>query len=161
MPMQKTYHSSSGGFDFLGLRQNRGGGVEIVYDDGVARRMVWRVRSSVHDGVIGEALRHGHAKDCRVQLSLAAEGLRLQVSDDGQGLPNALEPGVGLRSMRERATELGGSLALERRAGGGTAVLACLPLGTGGAGAARNGSDGSPNGASPGRAEAPSGAAGR
>ena len=110
---------------------------------------------------LANALRHGHAKDCRVQLALAAEGLRLQVSDDGQGLPNALEPGVGLRSMRERATELGGSLALERRAGGGTAVLACLPLGTGGAGAARNGSDGSPNGASPGRAEAPSGAAGR
>lgn len=72
MPMQRTYHSSSGGFDFLGLRQHRGGGVEIVYDDGVARRMVWRVRSSVSDGIIGEALRNA-VNQSRVVPALYAE----------------------------------------------------------------------------------------
>ena len=36
-------------------------------------------------------------------------------------------PGVGLTSMRERATELGGSFAIEDAAGGGTLVRVWLP----------------------------------
>ncbi|MCV2870520.1 hypothetical protein OEW28_18050 [Defluviimonas sp. WL0002] len=72
MPLHKTYHNSSGGFDFLGLRQIRGGDVEIIYDDGVARRMVWRVRSAVGDGVIGDALRHA-VNQSRVVPALYAE----------------------------------------------------------------------------------------
>lgn len=53
-----VYHSSSGGFDFLGLRKGRCGGIEIVYDDGVTRRMVFRVVTSRHDpDEIGDALR--------------------------------------------------------------------------------------------------------
>ena len=53
-----VYHSSSGGFHFLGLRKGRSGGIEIVYDDGVTRRMVFRVVTSRHDtDEIGDALR--------------------------------------------------------------------------------------------------------
>ena len=53
-----VYHSSSGGFDFLGLRQGRSGGIEIVYDDGVTRRLVFRVVDSRYDtNEIGDALR--------------------------------------------------------------------------------------------------------
>ena len=37
--------------------------------------------------------------------------------------------GVGMQSMRERARELGGSLAIGDREGGGTRVLARLPVG--------------------------------
>ncbi len=72
MPSQRSFHSSSGGFDFLGLRHGRGGGVEIVYDDGVARRMVWRVRSVVSEGVLGDALRHA-VDQARVLPALHAE----------------------------------------------------------------------------------------
>ena len=36
--------------------------------------------------------------------------------------------GVGLGSMRERAEELGGTLDLDQRPGGGTCVRAQLPL---------------------------------
>lgn len=57
MPLQ-SYHSSHGGFDFLCLRRARAGGKEIVYDDGVARRMVWRVRTPAADHTIGEILRY-------------------------------------------------------------------------------------------------------
>lgn len=53
-----AFHSSSGGFHFLGLRPSRGGGVEIVYDDGVARRMVFRVLHAVRDATdLDDALR--------------------------------------------------------------------------------------------------------
>ena len=40
-------------------------------------------------------------------LNLENDGLRLEISDDGLGLPSNMQPGVGLNSMRERAEELG------------------------------------------------------
>jgi two-component system, NarL family, sensor kinase len=36
--------------------------------------------------------------------------------------------GIGMRSMRERAEELGGSCTIEARPEGGTLVVARLPL---------------------------------
>ena len=69
---QSVYHSPSGGFDFLGLRKGRRGGVEIVYDDGVARRMVWRVTGAVSESQLGEALSRA-ARELRVLPALYAE----------------------------------------------------------------------------------------
>ena len=56
MASQSTYHSALGGADFLGLRATPRG-MEIVYDDGVARRLVWRVASASAEELIGDALR--------------------------------------------------------------------------------------------------------
>lgn len=69
---QSVFHSPSGGFDFLGLRKGRRGGVEIVYDDGVARRMVWRVQGRASESQIGEALARA-AREIRVLPALYAE----------------------------------------------------------------------------------------
>ena len=58
MGRQASFHAPHGGADFLGLRTNRLGGTEIVYDDGVARRMVWRVSSGEgKDTKLTDALR--------------------------------------------------------------------------------------------------------
>lgn len=58
MGVQASFHAPHGGADFLGLRKARNGVTEIVYDDGVARRMVWRVSSpSVNEARISDALR--------------------------------------------------------------------------------------------------------
>ncbi|MFN3576860.1 MAG: hypothetical protein ACK4TJ_07765 [Tabrizicola sp.] len=58
MGLQHTFHAPHGGADFLGWRKNRHGRTEIVYDDGVARRMVWRVASDdPSEARIAEALR--------------------------------------------------------------------------------------------------------
>lgn len=51
------HHSPHGAGDFLGLRKSRSGALEIVYDDGVARRLVWRVAGSADERVTGEALK--------------------------------------------------------------------------------------------------------
>jgi signal transduction histidine kinase len=62
--------------------------------------------------------------------------LRIEVIDDGSGVPPDAVPGVGLRSMRERAEELGGSLTLSpagaepRPDTAGTRVVALLPIGS-------------------------------
>jgi two-component system, NarL family, sensor kinase len=53
--------------------------------------------------------------------------LEVSVTDDGSGLGTAAA-GVGITSMRERATELGGSLVVADGAHGGTVVRARLPL---------------------------------
>jgi len=52
-----AYHSPHGAGDFLGLRTNRSGGIEIVYDDGVDRRLVWRVAGDADTVPLGEALK--------------------------------------------------------------------------------------------------------
>jgi len=45
MGTRTTFHAPGGGADFLGFRTGRNGLTEIVYEDGAAHRMVWRVLS--------------------------------------------------------------------------------------------------------------------
>jgi signal transduction histidine kinase len=71
--------------------------------------------------------RHANARSCRVRLWLGDGGLGLEVEDDGVGLPAARLVGLGLRSMHERAAELGGAFRLRPRPGGGTLVSVWLP----------------------------------
>lgn len=56
--------------------------------------------------------RHADARRVRVGLTCRGAALRLEVCDDGRGLPEGLREGVGLRSMRERARCLGAALQL-------------------------------------------------
>jgi signal transduction histidine kinase len=83
--------------------------------------------------IVQEALtnvvHHAQARHCHVRLELA-DALRLEVVDDGVGVPDGRShaEGVGLLSMRERAVELGGTCLIEPAPGGGTRVLATLPL---------------------------------
>lgn len=74
--------------------------------------------------------RHSGARIARVRIDLEHDALMLEVVDDGRGrsLGGPTDIGVGLRSMRERAEELGGSLSVTDAAGGGTRVRACLPM---------------------------------
>lgn len=71
--------------------------------------------------------RHAHARQCVIRLALD-EALGLEILDDGLGLPEGYQAGVGLTSMRERAAELGGMCQIESLPGGGTRVRARLPL---------------------------------
>jgi two-component system NarL family sensor kinase len=72
-------------------------------------------------------LHHAGASRCLVRLR-ASETLDVEISDNGTGLQDGHPVGVGLVSMRERAEELGGTLLIDSAPGGGTRVLARLPL---------------------------------
>ncbi len=72
-------------------------------------------------------VRHSGAGSCRIRLSLGDE-LEVEVTDDGDGIPEKHKAGVGLSSMKERAAELGGTCIVEPAPGGGTRVSARLPL---------------------------------
>lgn len=84
---------------------------------------------------VTNVVRHAAARRCRVVLTFD-DALTITVEDDGVGVDGARRGarapggGVGLGSMRERASELGGDLEVGRRAGGGTRVVARLPLAT-------------------------------
>ena len=73
-------------------------------------------------------VRHASATTCSARLAVDGGELSVLVDDDGTGLPAVPVPGVGLASMRERAEEVGGTLAVAARPGGGTRVSAVLPL---------------------------------
>ena len=70
-----------------------------------------------------------HADATRCVIDLAVNGwLVLTIADDGTGVAPP-SPGTGLRSMRARADELGGTCTVTFRPGVGTEVLAQLPVG--------------------------------
>ena len=70
--------------------------------------------------------RHAQASACHVRLELDG-ALRLDITDDGSGLPADRPAGVGLSAMRERAAELGGDVFISS-ADVGTHVSARLPI---------------------------------
>lgn len=72
MTATDTFHGVNGSSEFLGLRRNRLGQVEIVYDDGQDRRMVWRVLGGVAEDPLREVLQTA-AADSRVLPTLFAE----------------------------------------------------------------------------------------
>lgn len=74
-------------------------------------------------------LRHAKAGSCTITVSATGPRLQVRIVDDGIGLPVVPRPGVGLRSMRERAEELGGSFSATDGPGGGAEVVATLPRG--------------------------------
>ena len=87
--------------------------------------------------VIQEALsnvrKHAHATKATVSFQRTADGLTIEVSDDGQGFdPERLVrtgwPRFGLQTMRERAQAIGGECDIISSPGHGTRVILQVPL---------------------------------
>jgi signal transduction histidine kinase len=74
--------------------------------------------------------KHARASTCRICLRGERGLLVLEVADDGRGTATrpSVAGGHGLHTMRERAEELRGRLRVSHRPGGGTTVVAELPL---------------------------------
>jgi signal transduction histidine kinase len=85
--------------------------------------------------ILQEALtnvvRHAGARSVDIRVHQDAEQVVLEVSDDGCGITDdaTQNPGTfGLLGMTERARLAGGTLSVQGRPGGGTTVIARLPL---------------------------------
>ena len=90
-----------------------------------AELAIYRIATEALTNVV----RHAHASTCRIALRSDAGETVLEVTDDGRGLDPRADPGIGLRSMRERAAELGGQVVLGEAPLGGLAVAVRLPGG--------------------------------
>ncbi|NRQ39775.1 histidine kinase [Nonomuraea sp. NN258] len=76
------------------------------------------------------AVRHARAANCLVKVALTPAALAVEVRDDGTGFrADSTHPGIGLRSMAERAAELSGRFCMSSNASG-TRVQAWLPHST-------------------------------
>jgi len=74
--------------------------------------------------------RHAKAKNTRVRLALNAGRLVLEVRDDGVGIPTSdidNPKSLGILGVQERATLLGGTVALRGEPGKGTTVVVTIP----------------------------------
>lgn len=78
---------------------------------------------------LNNVLKHAHAKSVLISLQKDDGDVYLEIRDDGVGFePARNEPGgLGLASMRERATALGGNLEIVSSPENGTRILVEVP----------------------------------
>ena len=95
--------------------------------DEVVEHEVYRVVQEA----LTNALRHAEADDVVVRLIASSDATVVEISDDGSGFePNALgirSHGLGLTSMEERATAVGGTLEIDSGPSPGTTVRLRVP----------------------------------
>ena len=77
---------------------------------------------------VNNAVRHSGGTQVDVTLRRRPDALELVIRDDGGGITEERGVGVGIGSMRDRAEELGGTCTVRAAPGGGTQVVAQLPL---------------------------------
>lgn len=75
---------------------------------------------------VTNALRHASPSQVVVELDVGAREAVITVTDDGSGF-SADAPGWGLRGMRSRVEDVGGSLRIESARGAGTTVAVTVP----------------------------------
>lgn len=78
---------------------------------------------------LANALKHAHANAIKVRLEVEHANVRLEICDDGDGLAASAvsAEGLGLRTMRYRASLLGASIKITRSAVAGTCVVCECP----------------------------------
>jgi PAS domain S-box-containing protein len=80
---------------------------------------------------VSNAVRHSNARNIELHYRCNGSSIRLEVLDDGVGLPRTRETeGIGLRNMRYRVHMINGNLDVEDRAGGGTKIVCSCPCRT-------------------------------
>jgi signal transduction histidine kinase len=89
------------------------------------REAIYRIAQQA----LANVVQHAHAASVTVDLRDDGGALTLVIADDGVGFEATVDkPGhLGQRSMRERASVLGGSLEVASQLSGGTRVRAVIP----------------------------------
>ena len=83
--------------------------------------------------VVKEALqnivKHAQATAVWLRISATGQGLRVVIEDNGRGFESVTETALtdGLRNMRQRMDEIGGTYRIQSRVGQGTEIIVELP----------------------------------
>ena len=97
---------------------------ERCWSDDVDQVLSWTVRESITN-----ILRHSHARNVLIALTVGSAGVCLQVSDDGDaGETGLLRAEGGLRTLRERIAACQGTVDATVGAEGGLRLAVSLPL---------------------------------
>jgi signal transduction histidine kinase len=78
---------------------------------------------------LANVIKHAQAANASVTITATEDEVSVEVSDDGRGFdPSVFSSGhMGLQSMQDRAHELGGTITVDGRTGGGTRVIVVVP----------------------------------
>ena len=99
--------------------------------EGQARILAPHVEENLlHIGqeALTNALKHAHATRFETRVCFEPDAVRLELRDDGEGfMPDHENGGFGLIGMRERAEQIGGTLAVTSAQGEGTTIVAVAP----------------------------------
>jgi signal transduction histidine kinase len=77
---------------------------------------------------LNNVVRHAHAHQCDLTVTVRSGDLVITVADDGVGLGQAYVSGIGITSMRGRVQALGGVFDLGAASVGGTVLQARIPV---------------------------------
>jgi PAS domain S-box-containing protein len=91
-----------------------------------AKEAVYRIAQEALHNIV----KHARASNVEIKMVCTPERVTLEISDDGLGFDAQGDfPGhLGLRSMRERASRLGGTLEIESTPSRGTRIRALIPV---------------------------------
>src|SRR5208282_2950008 len=78
---------------------------------------------------LNNAIRHAQARTVSMTFMVNPKIVHLTISDDGRGINARTRRavGMGMKTMHDRATAIGGSVAVKTRAGIGTSVIIQCP----------------------------------
>jgi signal transduction histidine kinase len=113
-------------------------GIEVtLVDDSASTRAAPEVERAIYR-IVQEAVtnvaRHARARRMSVRVSRSPGRLTVVIEDDGVGFETGApgeesrQPGLGLLGMRERISQLKGSLAVDSTPGHGTRLIVVVPL---------------------------------
>jgi signal transduction histidine kinase len=104
--------------------------VHLVVDP-VAHKLTPRLQAAAYRIVqesLSNAAKHAHHARTEVRITHAGDALTVEVADDSRNTAPAVGDGSGLRGMRERAEQLGGTLEAGPAPDRGWRVRARLPV---------------------------------
>jgi two-component system CheB/CheR fusion protein len=133
IPVHVESRGLSAALDDLAARTAEACGIEVTAEcpewvelpDHATATHLFRIAQEA----VANAVRHGRPRHIRLTLLAEPNGLRMRIRDDGTGIGAGAEQGdgLGLRIMRYRAGQIGGTLEVHPSRQGGTVVSCTLP----------------------------------
>ena len=98
----------------------------VALDDFQAAKQLYRIAQEA----VNNALKHARTRRIRISLTHTKGKLRLQIKDEGRGLPKSRKSksGMGMEVMHHRAHVIGATLEIDSKSGKGVSVTCTLPL---------------------------------
>jgi two-component system sensor histidine kinase UhpB len=110
---------------------------DICYRVGIAEecdepgKLVGSTICRIVQECLSNAVRHAEPKMIDVSIDRTGGEIRVEVADDGRGMPASATPGYGLVGIIERVRAMGGRVDVANRGDEGLAVTAVFPAATG------------------------------
>lgn len=81
--------------------------------------------------IVNNAIKHSGAKNISVKMELCKNDLRIEVADNGKGFDTTVTyPGNGLKNMRNRIAESGGTMEIDSSPDNGSRFTYSIPVNT-------------------------------